>query len=57
MRSFIGFLGRFLTDLYWIMYRPSHWANNVFGDGSDNRHLFDSQDKCKICNKLKEDCL
>ena len=57
MREFIGFLGRLLIDLYWIMYRPSHWSNNTFGDGSDTRHLFDSQDRCKICNKLKEDLL
>ena len=57
MREFIRFLVVLLTDLYWIMYRPSHWSNQLFGDGSDNRHLFDSQDKCKICNKLKEDLL
>ncbi|MBL8025957.1 MAG: hypothetical protein JNL74_06085 [Fibrobacteres bacterium] len=53
--NFCRFLSTFFNDLRWVFFRPSHWSNNVFGNGSDKRHLFDNQGVCKICNKLKED--
>ena len=56
MRDLFRFLSVLFNDLYWLLYRPRHWYRNVITGAHDDEHLFDDQDVCKICHKLKEDC-